>query len=159
MSITDELREWNTDHLLPEHAVPLTAIADRIDEAHMHAIGYVADYDPETMAENGWVKLPKDADGVPIHIGDELQSTHYEDGIVAGMACFEDTDWHIAVRPSNWDTATWRNPKCFRHVQPDSWERIIRDAIAEGFERTDVSAPCDVGNDELVERCRRLAGE
>ena len=26
-------------------------------------------------------------------------------------------------------------------------------------ERTDVSAPCEVWNDALVERCRRLAGE
>lgn len=87
MSITDELRKWAEDNTLqdrvlttcpPQHAVhgvleTLLRIADRIDIAHKHAIGYVDDRDPETMAENGWVRLPKDADGEYIHIGDRVE--------------------------------------------------------------------------------------
>lgn len=41
------------------------------------------------------------------------------------------------------------------HVKPDSWERIIHDAFVESqehFGSADAVA-------ELVERCRRLAGE
>lgn len=80
MSITDELRKWFKDHLFMGNEyvfmgngyAELTAIADRIDIAHKHAIGYVDDRDPETMAENGWVRLPKDADGEYIHIGDVM---------------------------------------------------------------------------------------
>lgn len=72
MSITDEMRHEvasypfrdNRDFALFEE------IADRIDIAHMHAICYVDDRDPETMAENGWVRLPKDADGEVINVGD-----------------------------------------------------------------------------------------
>ena len=73
MSITDELREWGNrweDVVADE----IAAIADRIDIAHKHAIGYVDDRDPETMAENGWVRLPKDADGEYIHIGDRMEN-------------------------------------------------------------------------------------
>lgn len=86
MSITDELRKWAENNTLrdrvlttypPQHAVhgvleTLLRIADRIDEAHKHAIGYVDDRDSETMAENGWVRLPKDADGEYIHVGDVM---------------------------------------------------------------------------------------
>jgi hypothetical protein len=86
MNITDELREWAEaakveDIVLTtypaKHAVhgiyeQLLAIADRIDEAHKHAIGYVDDRDPETMAENGWVRLPKDGNGEYVHVGDVM---------------------------------------------------------------------------------------
>lgn len=77
MSITDELRhfanEWDwLDYKADDSARRLRAIADRIDMNHKHAIAYVSDYDPETMSEGGWVKLPIDADGVPIRIGDTL---------------------------------------------------------------------------------------
>ena len=40
------------------------------------------------------------------------------------------------------------------HYQPDSWERIIADATAY---RVYDKAPCSIS--ELVERCKRLAGE
>lgn len=54
MSITDELREWfNNRALLGDGYAELTAIADRIDERHKHAIGYIDDRDPDIMAENG----------------------------------------------------------------------------------------------------------
>ena len=79
MSITDELREYAGEFYLFRYKdvrEKLDAIADRIDIAHKHAIGYVDDRDPETMAENGWVKLPMDADGEYIHIGDVMA---YED--------------------------------------------------------------------------------
>ena len=73
MSITDELREYANTRISPNKGM-LTAIADRIDIAHKHAIGYVDDRDPDTMAENGWVRLPKDADGEYIHIGDVMET-------------------------------------------------------------------------------------
>lgn len=75
MSITDELREYVGNFYLFRYKdvrERLNEIADRIDIAHKHAIGYVDDRDPETMAENGWVRLPKDADGVPWRIGDVI---------------------------------------------------------------------------------------
>ena len=74
MSITEELRAWASTEVPYKYGQELLAIADRIDMAHKHAIGYVDDRDPETMAENGWVKLPVDADGVPIRVGDVMEN-------------------------------------------------------------------------------------
>lgn len=94
MSITDELREYANTRISPNKGM-LTAIADRIDIAHKHAIGYVDDRDPDTMAENGWVRLPKDADGKYIRIGDVMQMLDdnelrevvgfYEEGFLAWL--------------------------------------------------------------------------
>lgn len=73
--ITDELRKYTDEQIkwldmTKVHYRNLLAIADRIDEKHKRAIGYVDDRDPETMAENGWIRLPKDIDDEYIHIGD-----------------------------------------------------------------------------------------
>ena len=71
MSITTELRKWAEDSTLqdrvlttcpPQHAVhgvleTLLRIADRID-------GKVASY---------YVQLPKDAEGIPFHVGDHVE--------------------------------------------------------------------------------------
>lgn len=72
MSITDELREWANTKCFEWRANEILAIADRINIAHKHAIGCVDYRDPETMAENGWMKLPVNADGEYIHIGDKV---------------------------------------------------------------------------------------
>ena len=88
MSITDELRKWAKGSTLSSWtAEHLTAIADRIDAEHKKACddawdnGYEADYlgienwlteHPQVMEHHGWVQLPKDADGEPIHAGDVL---------------------------------------------------------------------------------------
>lgn len=91
MSITDELREWAEDNTLrdrvlttcpPQHAVhgvleTLLRIADHIDAEHERAMAAAAliagvPITDEDMAKHGWVRLPKDADGVPIRVGDVL---------------------------------------------------------------------------------------
>lgn len=78
MSITDELREVAVKTECANgrceklYRGDLEHIADRIDIAYKHAIGYIDDRDPETMAEHGWIKLPVDADGEYIRIGDVM---------------------------------------------------------------------------------------
>lgn len=148
MSITDELREWAGRSLYyKERRDELTAIADRIDAAHEKGVRELNGYASDS------VLLPLDADGVRIRLGDKLEWASGETFEVIGIG-----DGGTLFYMEG-DHAEWTNAEGKRHIKPDSWERIIRDAIAEGFERTDVSAPCDVGNDELVERCRKLAGE
>lgn len=96
MSITDELREelaicvqnnWMTTATRKE----FLAIADRIDAAHNRALmeirnraidqgfdeGFASADDwfaqhEDAMAEHGWVRLPVDADGEPIHVRDKV---------------------------------------------------------------------------------------
>lgn len=67
MSITDELRKWarglntyNRDEL------QVLAIADRIDVAHEKALSQAY----MDVSDSEWVRLPKDANGEVIHLGD-----------------------------------------------------------------------------------------
>lgn len=83
MSITDELRKY-ADVAEGLSAIPVATrlrdIADRIDAEHERALAEQHDsltvgmesMTDEAMAEHGWVKLPKDADGEVIHFGDVL---------------------------------------------------------------------------------------
>ena len=82
MSITDELREYFgkskgmfTDHVL--------SIADRIDAEHERQLGVLY----RDMSDAEWIRLPADADGVPIRIGDVMESKG--SGPLFGEASFE----------------------------------------------------------------------
>ena len=100
MSITDELRKWarqfrriwvdphsgDLTYITNEHACPpsldavrledyITAIADRIDE---RVTELLRKQDADLRAEfdlmnDGWVRLPVDADGEVIHVGDTVR--------------------------------------------------------------------------------------
>lgn len=172
MSITDELRKWvryldenpHLGSLTDSGKQGLRNIADRIDEQHESEVsaadrnGYV-----EAMGkvDSEYTKLPVDADGVPIHVGDYVETLieafKGERGRVECLTLTED-GWCVdGDRPST-----------VRHVQPDSWERIIEDAISEcGWEQPkeyeidfeDSKETRDRFVAELVERCKRLAGE
>ena len=80
--ITDELRDWVSNHYSGWSSKQAEgfAIADRIDANFKAACE--SEYAAGVMSvhiavdENKWVKLPVDADGVPIHIGDVMA---YED--------------------------------------------------------------------------------
>lgn len=99
MAISDELRKEARGFGRYVYTVPqadcLTAIAERIDAAHRSALeklaaqvdesersgfdqGFASADDwlaqnEDAMAEHGWVRLPVDADGVPIHVGDVME--------------------------------------------------------------------------------------
>ena len=89
--ITDELR-WYLLHYPPANYADFSAIADRIDAEHKEACrdeynkGHNDGFDSgfasaddwlaqheDAMAEHGWVRLPVDADGVPIRVGDVME--------------------------------------------------------------------------------------
>lgn len=97
---------------------------------------------------NGWVKLPVDADGVPIHVGDEVKLEHSGRVTTVTNINYNEYGWQVyCAEGGGFDKDT----RC-RHVQPDTWERIIEDAanLVRGDNESVVG---------LVERCRRLAGE
>lgn len=99
----------------------------------------------EQENRDGWVELPKDADGVPIRLGDTVE-------------CVDDTLAPRNVTSINLACDGWwvyinglgRRPDRYRHVTPDTWESIIYDAMQAG--RTD--ATVDVT--PLIERCKAL---
>jgi hypothetical protein len=163
MSITDELRAWNTGRLRPDHAGALDAIADRIDEDCRKRVEEAYEMGCFEYGEpQGFVKLPVDADGETIYIGDRIEYGSESDN-VSQLSLWEG-GWHIETEHDGFDSTRvdgfgyelLDHPELFHHVKqdkPDSWERIIEDAqeyVTDDEPLYSVS--------ELVERCRRLAG-
>lgn len=89
MSITDELREY-VDMFKDKVAAPATlrVIADRIDAEHEREVTMACG---EAIAKLGnkvvreYVKLPVDADGVPIRIGDKIDVYQTKNVEVVGV--------------------------------------------------------------------------
>ena len=151
MSITTELREYASSLAMKAGASTtevkgaLEEIADHIDQEHDGEVfGLLREHDEWVHDRDAnYIQLPKDADGETIHLGDEL-----EEGKVARIV-LTDSDWEPSVY-------VYKLPNVMHeyfcsdvgHAKPDSWERIIADAAAT---RGDF--------DELVARCKRLAGE
>lgn len=124
MSITDELRAWAKEHLSRSS---ILAIADRIDAEHesacAEAYGNGVMSVPIALDESQWVKLPVDADGEPIHIGDVMEnivcpSVHREVTGV-GAECFY-----------GWDDGNGRysqfSANCYRHHHAPTVEDVLR---------------------------------
>ena len=72
MAITDELREWVVANLMSTWSDRLIDIADHIDEEYAEAQHrWMAELDA-ARDKDGWIQLPVDAEGMPIHIGDVM---------------------------------------------------------------------------------------
>ena len=115
MSITDELREYAniaTDRDIYAGA-RLCKIADRIDREHRMAMEKVAaEVDEDAMEEHGLVKLPVDADGVPIRPGDELVIFETGERIRAyDVELYDDGRWCVG----DYETMDSINPDRLRH--------------------------------------------
>lgn len=138
MSVTDELRGWFARelaswHLARERFDELTAIADRIDERHERALresydcGYASADDwlaqhEDAMAEHGWVRLPLDADGVPIRVGDRLDG--YNRTITV-----QEMVWCGMYRWSMMDEygKEWHDCAAFSHHHAPTVEDVLRE--------------------------------
>ena len=92
--------------------------------------------------------LPVDADGVPIRGGD------YVETLIEAFKGQRGRVEYLALTEDGWEV-DGEAPSTVRHVQPDSWERIIQDAVKLGY----ADYPTTSYEAELVGRCRRLAGE
>lgn len=77
MAITDELRQYASYAATDRFKQSMLDIADRIDAEHERVIASVMNdalyhANEKDMAELGWVRLPKDADGEYIHVWDVM---------------------------------------------------------------------------------------
>ena len=125
MSITDELREyalgWDEGNRVRRD---LTAIADRIDEEHEREVTMARG---EAVTELGhkvvseYVKLPKDADGEYIHVGDVLTDGKYT-FVAYELAVFGDGSWSIR----NEDGNAWAACDVTHHHEP-TVEDVLRE--------------------------------
>lgn len=150
MSITDELREF-IDSLAchKDTRDMMRRIADRIDKEHAEA---VADALQLRGEPDRWVELPVDADGIPIHVGDMVGWDGDEEFEVKGFGGSRAERLFYLNESGRF---CWGIAENCHHHQPDSWERIVEDAMMLGC----VTYPAASDKHALVERCRRLAGE
>ena len=184
MSITDELREWAHGFTGPykSNERQLLAIADRIDEWNKADVcceytrGYTAGFSEASdgceaadelreRMEREYIKMPVDADGEVIHVEDEVELLNGSKRFKAEWFEWDGEDW---VVHETIGYGAYHEPSSLRHVKTDSWERIIEDAISESgwvqpkeheIDFEDSKETRDRFMAELVERCRRLAGE
>ena len=134
----------------------LERIADCIDVEYKRAVMSAMNdalyhANDENMAELGWVRLPKDADGKPVHIDDVMEwpmtgETFEVVGIGDGVLFYVE-DGH--------ELADWTGSSTKRHYAPDTWERIIEDACKRAVD----GYPDETGHiamTDLVARCKAL---
>ena len=120
----------------------------RCEKLYRGDLDNLADIIEEEVAER-YVELPVDADGVPIRVDDLLRLSNGKVTAVRFIT-FNDAGW--LINESGW------LPDRVTHYQPDSWERIIEDAIKVGYADAD-NERLDGMRGTLVARCRALAGD
>ena len=144
MSITDELREYARTWPSPNKGTLLT-IADRIDAEHNKAIMKIG----STVA-NGYIALPKDADGEYIHIGDVMYDSNESPSEKFNVAIMELNKWGWSLIDSYGE----RNEpsQCFHHYEP-----TIEDVLREfGDKYCDMVAGSDKERDLFAEYAAKL---
>ena len=126
MSITDELRKWAKEHLSRS---TILAIADRIDAEHERQLEVLY----RDMSDAEYVKLPKDADCQPIHIGDVME---WPDGSIAEVVGIgPDTFFYVE---NGEDAAEWSCASDKIHHHEPTVEDVLREfAFQIGQSATD----------------------
>jgi len=100
---------------------------------------------------DGWMELPRDADGVPIRPGDRMYRIPYVKAMtVDGVEKTQD-GWRVYFDTGRGLRAATAVDNVTHVAPPDTFERIIGDALTIPVHDKAAIA-------ELVERCERLAG-
>lgn len=148
MSITDELRKWAqicgikydsklyeiADTIDAAHRAALEKLAAQVDESERSGFdqGFASADDwlaqnEDAMAEHGWVRLPVDADGVPIHVGDVMEwPTTGETFEVVGIG-----DGTLFYVDGARDFADWTGASTKRHHRAQTVEDVLRQFARE----------------------------
>ena len=124
MSITDELRSSVANYPFRDNRdfALFERIADRIDAEHERQLEVMY----HDMSDDKYVKLPVDADGEPIHIGDELEdidnpSSH---GEVHRIELTPDACWVFV-------NGFGRTSNHYRHYHVPTVEDVLHEMIDE----------------------------
>ena len=133
--ISDEIRGFVKRSYADEYMDPreLLALADRMDRE--------------------LVELPRDRDGVPIHVGDTV---YLDDGRKAEVTRIQlsECEHSIGFTVCGDFFTLW--PDDFTHARPDSWEHIANE-LEVWCDDVDVDGDACEKPRDLVERIRRLA--
>ena len=105
------------------------------------------EWSDEFLADNGLMRLPVDADGDYVHVDDEMVDERGDMFTVNAIGSHT-----LYYYDDDTDTVEWTRATNKRHYKPDTWEKIIEDALGNGS----CYSECDVRR--LVDRCKALAG-
>lgn len=106
-----------------------------------------SEWSDEFLADSGLMRLPTDANGQYVHVDDEMVDAAgyaFTVNAIGGNTLY--------YYDEGTDTFEWTQSSNKRHYVPDTWEKIIEDALRNGS----CYSECDVRR--LVERCEALAG-
>jgi len=148
--ITKGLREYIERHPTMMHAVGLTDLLDNIDAIHRSLEQENERLRDASESGDDWIKLPVDADWVPICVGDMLAEGEASPEMVKSLML--DCDGWSVNFGLGWCVAKYHK---WHHVKPDTWERIIEDA-REYKLNIGGSYLWKNKSDELVARCKAL---
>lgn len=165
MAITDELRGFfegadGYELWCPRHKVELADIADRIDAAHESEVTKAGlhGYSMELQrVVNNYIKLPTDADGMSIHVGDRVYADHQLDQLSSGdVNCIQlrDDGWYVMLDADHREFGFYR-PTDLHHHAPtveDVLREFAREIDADAYGITDAKVA------EFAAKLR-LAGE
>lgn len=109
----------------------------------------------ENMAKSGWVRLPVDADGVPIHVGDVMELAGGDVEKVESLHNYGSEGWS-ATTTHNATVIPWST----RHHHAPTVEDVLREFYVLAVRGKEAHAE-DVDADVLTEYAAklRLAGE
>lgn len=108
--------------IMSDHISKLKALEDENAELRAKLEAWI-------QSDDSYMKLPLDADGVPIRIGDVLYSSGNECRVVS-ITVNENEVW-VAVYADDGTFFPWAKPKYLSHknTEPaDSWEKLEEDA-------------------------------
>lgn len=149
--ITKGLRERLARLIMSDKAEgELADLCDNIDAIHRSLEAENERLRNASEHGDDWIKLPVDADGVPIHIGDWIVNPDISNQKQKVAAIAPDSVYWWGENGCH-----WRRSHHVRHHRPDTWERIIEDATKLGFTDPDNEHL----RDKLVARCKTLAGD
>jgi hypothetical protein len=170
MSITNELRLFAADPYTgwvptDKQQADLRAMADRIDAEHQKALdewkakhgqmwlkGYAECHAEllegnETLASDlescGWIRLPVDADGIPVHIDDVMEWPDGRTFEVVGIG-----DGTLFYVDDGSEYADWTGASTKRHHHVPTVEDVLREMHAELDEVTALYVGEAIDSDE-----------
>lgn len=178
MNITDELREYANiatdrdiyagarlckiaDRIDAEHRAALEKLAAQVDESERSGFdqGFASADDwlaqhEDAMAEHGWIRLPLDADGVPIRVGDELVIFETGEHVRAyDIELYADGRW-LVIDEETMDSI---HPDRLRHYHTPT----VEDVLDEFFGKANLPDGTQTRAEIIAEYAAklRLAGE
>ena len=129
--MTNKLKKWAKTKHFKRRANGLLDIANHNDAAHKREIteqkDLVTAYTKSLTEKDNWMKLPVDADGKVIHVGDRLTCDFYDGKIITVLGFGVSNNGDQGIFAYNDDEYCWFNTSFFHHSEPTIVEDVLWD--------------------------------